>query len=189
MKTVAKERQQEQEQQHRHSISRPYSFSSKSDSSSYDALFDRKVDLVTAGLTARHRMRIRYEICHENAVAVCDYIISMKTEINLSDNYRKIIIEVLAKLSRFHNQKPLKDITRDDILLFLDNLRKSEGSDPLHKWIGTYNIYRIQFMIETMIMTTTTEMERIMTEMMTMMTTTKKDTTVETAVKRTQNKD
>lgn len=26
---------------------------------------------------------------------------------------------------------------------FLDSLRKPEESDPLHKWIGTYNIYRV----------------------------------------------
>ena len=28
---------------------------------------------------------------------------------------------------------------------FLDSFRKPEASDPLHKWIGTYNIYRVVF--------------------------------------------
>lgn len=28
-------------------------------------------------------------------------------------------------------------------MAFLDSLRKSEALDPLHKWIGTYNLYRI----------------------------------------------
>jgi integrase/recombinase XerD len=32
---------------------------------------------------------------------------------------------------------------REDILLFLDSFRKSENSDPLHKWIGTYNQYTV----------------------------------------------
>ena len=45
-------------------------------------------------------------------------------------------ISLLAKLSKFHNQKLYKDITRESILTFLDNLRKPEGFDPLHKWIG-----------------------------------------------------
>jgi hypothetical protein len=27
----------------------------------------------------------------------------------------------------------------EDILLYSDSLRKREASDPLHKWIGTYN--------------------------------------------------
>ena len=38
-----------------------------------------------------------------------------------------------------------KEFTRDDILQFLDSLRKPEVLDPLHKWIGTYNIYRVLF--------------------------------------------
>jgi integrase/recombinase XerD len=32
-------------------------------------------------------------------------------------------------------------ITRDDILAFLDSYRKPDASDPLHKWVGTYNLY------------------------------------------------
>ena len=34
-------------------------------------------------------------------------------------------------------------MSREDILLFLDSFRKSEKSDPLHKWIGTCNQYTI----------------------------------------------
>jgi len=29
-------------------------------------------------------------------------------------------------------------------LAFLDNLRKPENVDPMHRWVGTYNTYRIQ---------------------------------------------
>ena len=39
-----------------------------------------------------------------------------------------------------------KIITRQDILSFLDSFRKIETVDPLHKWIGTYNLYTIQLM-------------------------------------------
>ncbi len=31
---------------------------------------------------------------------------------------------------------------RYDVLIFLDSFRKPEASDPLHKWIGTYNLFR-----------------------------------------------
>ena len=34
-------------------------------------------------------------------------------------------------------------MTRDDVLLYLDKNRKPENDDPLHKWIGSYNIKRI----------------------------------------------
>jgi integrase len=51
-------------------------------------------------------------------------------------------IEVIGQLSKFHDhKKPFSKMTRQDILSFLDTLRKSENSDPQHKWIGTYNYY------------------------------------------------
>ena len=31
---------------------------------------------------------------------------------------------------------------RDDILIYLDSLRKDDSSDPMHKWIGSYNVKR-----------------------------------------------
>jgi integrase/recombinase XerD len=34
-------------------------------------------------------------------------------------------------------------MTRNDILKYLNSHRRSEESDPLHKWIGTYNLRRI----------------------------------------------
>jgi hypothetical protein len=67
----------------------------------------------------------------------------MKTEINPSDHYRKNTIEALTKLSKFNKNKSFKDISRDDIIAFLDHFRKTEIADPLHRWIGTYNQYRM----------------------------------------------
>jgi Phage integrase family. len=34
-------------------------------------------------------------------------------------------------------------MTRNDLVLFLNSIRKSESEDPTHKWIGTYNLYLI----------------------------------------------
>jgi hypothetical protein len=68
----------------------------------------------------------------------------MKSEINLSDNYRRLNIYALYRLSRFFsNRKQYKELVRDDLLQFLDSFRKPEADDTLHKWIGTYNIYRV----------------------------------------------
>jgi integrase len=36
-------------------------------------------------------------------------------------------------------KKKLIDMTKEDILCYLDNCRKTENEDPLHKWIGSYN--------------------------------------------------
>jgi hypothetical protein len=55
---------------------------------------------------------------------------------------------LLCSLSTFFNNdnsnKSFKEITRHDLLSFLDSCRKPEDIDPLHKWIGTYNLYRMR---------------------------------------------
>ena len=110
-----------------------------------DALYDRKIDIATEGLELQYVNRLR-TLRPENAMTIVNYIQAMRTEINLSDNYRKLNIFLLSDLSRFHNDnnnKLFKQMSRDDILSYLDSLRKPEAADPLHKWIGTYNLYRV----------------------------------------------
>jgi integrase len=68
----------------------------------------------------------------------------LNTEINLSVNHKVNFIEVLNALSSFHkNKKAFREMSRENILSFLDSVRKPEASDPQHKWIGTYNLYRV----------------------------------------------
>ena len=67
----------------------------------------------------------------------------MKTETNYTNHYGNDTIGVLCRFSKFHSNKPFKEVTRNDIINFLDSLRKTETQDPLHKWIGTYNVYRM----------------------------------------------
>jgi hypothetical protein len=101
---------------------------------------DDKIQLATQGLTASYSKKI-IRMSKENADVICDYISAMRTETNLSDNYRKGIINTLGILSRFSKDKPFKYMKRGDVVKFLDRLRKDESVDPLHKWIGTYNHY------------------------------------------------
>ena len=107
-------------------------------------ILDRQIDEITAGLPSLYYANsIRSILNEENIKTIIDYIIAARTETNLSDSYRKSIIEAICKFSKFHNHKSFKDITREDIILFLDNFRKTETLDPLHKWIGTYNLYLV----------------------------------------------
>ena len=76
-----------------------------------------------------------------NDMIISDYFDAMQTEINPSVNYRDIIRNTLNKLSRFHNNKPFIKMKREDILSYLISLRKLDEVDPLHKWIGTYNLH------------------------------------------------
>jgi integrase len=114
-----------------------------------DPLFERRIENTTEGLNHDCVNWLEKVASNnkENVIVITNYIKCMKTETNLSDNYRRSIIILLSRFSIFFkNQKTFKSITREDILAFLDNFRKSENVDPLHKWIGTYNIYRIHLM-------------------------------------------
>jgi hypothetical protein len=104
-------------------------------------LLNQKIDQVTAGLTSHYIRRLKNKVSKDNALAISDFILSAKSEINLSDNYRKLIITILGELSSFHNQTSFRDLSRDDVLYYLNSVRKSESSDPLHRWIATYNSY------------------------------------------------
>jgi integrase/predicted nucleic acid-binding Zn ribbon protein len=70
----------------------------------------------------------------------------MKSEVNLSDHYKKDLIILLSKFSKDNNNKLFKDLTRTDVISFLDTYRKTEAADPMHKWTGTYNVYRIHLL-------------------------------------------
>jgi integrase len=77
----------------------------------------------------------------ENALNIANYISAMKSETNLSDSYRRNIVTILSMLSFRISNKLFKSMTRQDVLSYLDSLRKTESIDPFHKWIGTYNLY------------------------------------------------
>jgi integrase len=45
----------------------------------------------------------------------------------------------LLWLSKFLNDKPFEEMTKQDILSYLNSLRKPISIDPQQKWIGSYN--------------------------------------------------
>ena len=108
-------------------------------------LLDRKIEEIGAGIPASYSLHLR-SAGQNNVNVIIDYIATMKSEVNLSDHYRRDLIEVLSKFSRYNNNKPFKDLTRGDVIAFLDTYRRTEAQDPLHRWIGTYNIYRIHLL-------------------------------------------
>jgi hypothetical protein len=90
------------------------------------------------------RLKDRTKLSEENALTISEYIIVMKRETNPRLTYIRYTIQFLTDLSRCVGiRKPFKDMTKEDILYYLDKCRKPENNDPLHKWIGSYNIKRI----------------------------------------------
>jgi integrase/recombinase XerD len=103
---------------------------------------DRRIEEVTAGLRQGYTKNL-YSISVQNALSIADYILALKTEVNLSDHYRRDLIYLLTTLSKYYDNKSFKGITRNDIIKFLEGFRRHEATDPMHRWIGTYNTYRM----------------------------------------------
>jgi len=85
----------------------------------------------------------RLLLTERNAPAILQYLKSCENEINPSKSYKKIIAATLVYCSKFHSNKSFKKMTKDDIISYLNSLRKSEDKDPLHSWISTYNLYLV----------------------------------------------
>jgi hypothetical protein len=107
-------------------------------------ILERKIDETTAGLPSSFAKHL-CSTGENNAITIVEYIDAVKNEVNLSDNYRKDLIESLSRFSKYNDNKPFKDLTRSNVITFLESLRKTETQDPMHKWIGTYNLFRIYY--------------------------------------------
>jgi hypothetical protein len=93
-------------------------------------ILERKIEETTAGLPSSFAKHIS-STGKNNVVAIIEYITAVKNEVNLSDNYRRDLIESLARFSKYNDNKPFKDLTRSNVIAFLESLRTTEitGSD------------------------------------------------------------
>jgi hypothetical protein len=105
-----------------------------------DPLFEQKLELATDGLEPHFLEHLKTKISPDNALTITKYILAMRVETSLSNNYRRTIISSLKLLSEFLSNKVFDDMTRDDVISFLDSLRKDDSEDLMHKWIGGYNL-------------------------------------------------
>ncbi len=71
------------------------------------------------------------KISRENCTIIINYILAMQTEVNPSERYRIDTIFKLKQLAEFHNPKSFRDMTRQDIVDFLDRLKKRKEEDAL----------------------------------------------------------
>lgn len=104
--------------------------------------FNDRIEKIATELSSIYTGNLLYA-AGANAFTIIDYITVMKTETNYTNHYGNDTIGALCRFSKFHNNRPFKEVSRNDIINFLDSLRKTEIQDPLHKWIGTYNVYRM----------------------------------------------
>lgn len=82
-----------------------------------------------------------------NALIICDYINAEQAEINIQESTKGDKIKKLYLLSRFfQHRKNFSKMNKNDILNYLNSLRKSNEDDPTHKSIGTYNGRQMVFL-------------------------------------------
>ena len=74
------------------------------------------------------------QVLRDSSEVIEEYLLVMRREINSSKEYERLTRSVLSKID-------VSTATQTDIMRFLDSLRKPEAADPMHKWIGSYNLY------------------------------------------------
>jgi len=74
-----------------------------------------------------------------NAAAICDHILAEQTQHNIKASTAESKVKSLLWLSKYLNDKPFEQISKQDILSYLNSLRKPTSIDPQQKWIGSYN--------------------------------------------------
>lgn len=103
---------------------------------------EEDINLKTKSLSRPYFRSALIKLCKENSInarLICDYILDEQTEINLKPATMEGKIKVLIWLSNFHSGKNFVEISKQDILRYLNNLRKPLDSDPTQRWIGSYN--------------------------------------------------
>ncbi len=85
-------------------------------------LIPNEINEVTHDLANELKRKLSTLTNQDNALTIANYLIYMKNEVNLSENYRISLIRALVKLSKYNKpNKNFNDITRDDFLAFLNS--------------------------------------------------------------------
>lgn len=75
----------------------------------------------------------------QGVISICNYIVVQKNEQNIKESTVEGIIKKLVWLSSYLENKSFSEMTKEDILDYLNSIKKSSELDPTHKSIGTYN--------------------------------------------------
>ena len=115
----------------------------KENSNKLLAELECKIGSITQSLSKPYFNRILKALAtrnFDNARTICSYILAEQTEINIKDSTKEGKIKIIVWLSNhFGDEKFFREIKKEDVLDFLNKLRRPPTEDPTHKWIGSYN--------------------------------------------------
>jgi integrase len=108
-----------------------------------DILIDleKKIELLTKGSSSYYRSLFKNLSIknRDNAKTLYDFL---ETEHNLQNVKLSTIlthIKAICLFNEYLSYKNFEKIAKEDIIYYLNSLRKKESDDQTHKWIGTYN--------------------------------------------------
>ena len=107
---------------------------------------DHIIDSITTGFSRKvlnTRLKELARIAYPNANTMCDHIWTEKSEKNIKTSTAENKIKILCWLSRATNHKPFESMTKQDVLIYMNGLRKPLDKDPQQRWVGTYNGRRL----------------------------------------------
>jgi site-specific recombinase XerD len=103
-----------------------------------------KVDVATkdvrGGPWFKRTLLDETKINANNANAICDYILTMQQESNISTSTRRNILITLVSFSKRVGLIDFDKIDRQNVKTYLSTFQKSEEEDQSHKWIGTHTV-------------------------------------------------
>jgi hypothetical protein len=106
------------------------SSSVKSDTlSTTSSQLDGVIDSITQGMSRKAlntRLKMLYRISPSNASTICEHILSEQTECNIKTSTAENKLKALLWLTRFLKLKPFEQITKQDLLSYLNSLRKPQ---------------------------------------------------------------
>ena len=75
----------------------------------------------------------------DNAKILYEFLITEQNYQNDKLSTKITPIKAICLFNQYIHYKDFEKITKNDIMDYLNSLRKTELDDPNHKWIGTYN--------------------------------------------------
>jgi hypothetical protein len=106
------------------------------------ASIEKLIDSITKNLSKPYFRTLLVKLAASNArnaAIICEHILAEQTAYNAKPSTIEGKIKRLVWLSSFLQNKDFAKMTKKDILLYLNSLRKPLDIDPSQKWIGFHN--------------------------------------------------
>ncbi len=102
---------------------------------------DKKIELLTKGASSYYNSLFKNLSLRNrnNAKILYNFLESEHNIQNVKLNTIVTHIKAICLFNGYLSYKDFEKIIKEDIIYYLNSLRKTESDDPTHKWIGTYN--------------------------------------------------